>query len=55
LGGDVWLENFSYKVEVNPVWFIISFAGVTLAITIIGFIKYHTIQKINPAHALKYE
>lgn len=50
-----WLSNFSYKVEVNPIWFALAFIGVMIAITVIGLIKYFSLQKINPAQALKNE
>jgi len=50
-----WLNNFSYKVELSSVWFILALASVMIAITIIGLIKYLSLRNINPAEALKYE
>lgn len=50
-----WLSNFSYRVEVDPIWFALAFLVVMAAITIIGFIKYLSTRDINPARALKNE
>jgi putative ABC transport system permease protein len=50
-----WLDNFSYKVDVNPFWFVTSFIVVTLAITLIGIIKFISLREINPAQTLKNE
>ncbi len=50
-----WLNNFSYKVELSSVWFILALTGVMIAITIIGLVKYISLKDINPAQALKYE
>ena len=48
-----WLSNFSYRVEINPLWFAISFVAVMVPISVIGFIKYLSTRDINPAQALK--
>lgn len=50
-----WLNNFSYKVDVNPFWFVMAFVVVMLAITFIGIIKFISLREINPAQALKNE
>lgn len=50
-----WLNNFSYKVDVNPFWFVTAFISVMLAITLIGLIKFISLREINPAQALKNE
>ena len=50
-----WLENYSYRIELNPFDFIISLVLV-LAISWLT-ISYWTIKaaRINPAEALRYE
>ena len=51
----LWLSHFSYRISVGPLWFIVSFACVLLALAAIGLIKYFSVQRINPARALKHE
>ncbi|MEP2670122.1 MAG: FtsX-like permease family protein [Cyclobacteriaceae bacterium] len=48
-----WLNNFSYKVDINPYWYVIAFITVMLSITLIGMIKFISLREINPAQALK--
>ncbi len=50
-----WLNKFSYRVEINPLWFAFAFAGVMICITMIGVFKHISLTKINPAQALKNE
>lgn len=50
-----WLNNFSYRTDINPWWFVLAFAGVMVAISCIGFSKYFSLRQINPAQALKTE
>jgi putative ABC transport system permease protein len=50
-----WLNNFAYRIPINPLWFI---AGGILAFTIsLITISYHTIRsaRANPVKALRYE
>ena len=50
-----WLQSFPYRIEVNPLLFIVAGAGVV----IIAFISvgFQTVKaaKVNPAQTLKYE
>ena len=50
-----WLENFAYRVDINPLLFLLG-ALVALAIAL-GTISYHTIRaaRANPVKALRYE
>lgn len=50
-----WLNNFSYRTDINLWWFVIAFVGVMIAISGIGFSKYFSLRQINPAQALKNE
>lgn len=52
---DRWLEEFTYKVDLNPVWFIIALVVVVVAISSIAVGKFASISKVNPAKSLKYE
>lgn len=50
-----WLENFAYRVNINPLLFL---AGGAIALTIaLLTISYHTIRsaRANPVKALRYE
>lgn len=52
---NLWLSNFNYRVNIEPLWFVLAFASVLIAITCIGLIKYFSVQHVNPAQALKHE
>lgn len=50
-----WLENFAYRIEINPLIFLL---GCVLAIVIAMLtISYHTVRsaRANPVEALRYE
>ena len=50
-----WLENFAYRIPINPLVFIL---GGVIAFTIaILTVSYHVIRAAlaNPVHSLKYE
>jgi putative ABC transport system permease protein len=52
---DNWLQGFPYRIQLNPLWFIIAGAGVVLiAFLSVGF---QTLKAalLNPAKTLKYE
>lgn len=52
---DKWLQNFPYRVKLNPVWFIIAGVGVVLiAFVSVGFQTMRA-ATINPATTLKHE
>ncbi len=53
MGG--WLENFAYRIELSPVYFVAS-TGVALVITLIT-IAYQALKaaRANPVEALRYE
>jgi putative ABC transport system permease protein len=50
-----WLESFAYRVEINPLLFLLG--GLVAMIIALGTISYHTIRsaKANPVKALRYE
>jgi len=50
-----WLQSFAYRVEINPVVFVIG-GVMSLAVALIT-ISYHTLRsaKANPVKALRYE
>ena len=50
-----WLENFAYRIEINPLIFVL---GCLLAVVIAMLtISYHTVRsaRANPVEALRYE
>jgi len=53
MGG--WLENFAYRIDLSPVYFIAS-TGAALVITLIT-IAYQALKaaRANPVEALRYE
>jgi len=50
-----WLQSFAYRVEINPVLFILG--GLVALLIALGTISYHTIRsaRANPVKALRYE
>jgi putative ABC transport system permease protein len=50
-----WLQNFAYRVAINPLWFVAG-GGIALTIALLT-ISYHTIRsaRANPVKALRYE
>ncbi|HZY82664.1 MAG TPA: ABC transporter permease [Cyclobacteriaceae bacterium] len=50
-----WLQQFTYKIDLNPVWFALALLVVVLSITAIAVAKYLSISQVNPARSLKHE
>jgi putative ABC transport system permease protein len=50
-----WLEQFTYKVDLNPAWFALALVVVIVAISSIAVAKFASISQVNPAKSLKYE
>lgn len=50
-----WLSRFDYRVGLDPLLFVFAIGSLTIAISLIGTIKYVAMRKINPAQSLKYE
>lgn len=50
-----WLQNFPYRIQLNPVWFIIAGAGVVLIAFVSVGVQTLKAALINPAKTLKYE
>jgi putative ABC transport system permease protein len=50
-----WLEQFTYKIELNPVWFALALVVVIVSISAIAVAKFASISQVNPARSLKYE
>ena len=50
-----WLQSFAYRVEINPLLFILG--GLVALMIALGTISYHTIRsaRANPVKALRYE
>ena len=50
-----WLENFAYRVDINPLLFIIG--GAVALIIALATISYHVIKAVraNPVSSLRYE
>ncbi len=50
-----WLENFAYRVDINPLLFIIG--GAVALIIALSTISYHVIKAVraNPVSSLRYE
>jgi len=52
---DTWLQEFPYRIQLNPVWFIIAGAGVVLIAFVSVGVQTMKAAMINPARTLKYE
>lgn len=50
-----WLQQFTYKIDMNPLWFGIALVVVIVAIATIAVVKFASISRVNPARSLKYE
>jgi putative ABC transport system permease protein len=50
-----WLEQFTYKIDLNPAWFALALIVVIFSIAGIAVAKFVSIAKVNPARSLKYE
>ena len=50
-----WLGRFTYKIDLNPLWFAGSLLAVVIAISGIAIMKYASMRQINPASSLKHE
>ena len=50
-----WLENYAYRININP-WIFILSAIITIAV-VLATISFHTIKAAtaNPVESLKYE
>ena len=50
-----WLENYAYRININP-WIFILSAIITIAV-VLATISFHTIKAatINPIKSLRYE
>lgn len=50
-----WLENFAYRIDINPVVFLLG--GVLAFVIALGTVSYHTLRsaRSNPVEALRYE
>lgn len=50
-----WLEGFAYRVDINPLLFLLG--GLVALLIALGTISYHTIRSAreNPVKALRYE
>lgn len=52
---DYWLQGFPYRIQLNPLWFVIAGVGVVLiAFLSVGFQTLRA-ALVNPAKTLKYE
>ncbi len=50
-----WLNNFSYKVNINLWTFIFAFIAAILVVSVTVFIHSYKASRINPVDTLKYE
>jgi putative ABC transport system permease protein len=50
-----WLQQFTYKIDLNPGWFVLALVVVILSIALIAVAKYASISQVSPAKSLKYE
>jgi putative ABC transport system permease protein len=50
-----WLDNFSYKVSISPVVFIVAFIIAALVVTATVFFHSWKASRINPVEALRNE
>lgn len=50
-----WLQQFTYKIDLNPAWFAAALVVVIVAIAGIAVAKFASISRVNPARSLKYE
>ncbi|MBK7873964.1 MAG: FtsX-like permease family protein [Saprospiraceae bacterium] len=50
-----WLENFAYRIDINPLVFLIG--GIIAFIIALGTVSYHTLRsaRTNPVESLRYE
>jgi putative ABC transport system permease protein len=50
-----WLESFAFRIEINPLYFILG--GVVALLIALATISFHTIRsaRANPVKALRYE
>jgi putative ABC transport system permease protein len=52
---DTWLQNFPYRIQLNPAWFIIAGGGVVLIAFVSVGVQTMKAALVNPAKTLKYE
>ena len=50
-----WLSNFSYRVNINPWYFIIAFALATAVVLLTVLFHSYKASRINPVEAMQYE
>ncbi|MDX1939930.1 MAG: ABC transporter permease [Saprospiraceae bacterium] len=50
-----WLENFAYRIDINPLVFLIG--GIIAFIIALGTVSYHSLRsaRTNPVESLRYE
>ena len=50
-----WLENFAYRIEINPLVFLLG--GIIAILIALLTISYHTLRsaRVNPVESLRYE
>lgn len=50
-----WLENFAYRIDINPLLFLVG--GATALLIALGTISFHVIKAVraNPVSSLRYE
>jgi putative ABC transport system permease protein len=52
---DNWLNNFTYRVDIEPLWLIAAFLGLSMVLIGVILLRSMMFQNINPSVALKYE
>jgi putative ABC transport system permease protein len=52
---NTWLGQFTYKIDIEPLWFAGSLVAVMMSISFVAFLKYTAMRQINPATSLKHE
>jgi putative ABC transport system permease protein len=52
---DNWLQGFPYRIQMDPLWFIVAGAGVVLIAFISVGVQTLKASLVNPAKTLKYE
>jgi putative ABC transport system permease protein len=52
---DTWLQEFPYRIQLNPLWFIFAGGGVVLIAFVSVGVQTLKAALVNPAKTLKYE
>jgi len=50
-----WLNNFAYKVTINPWIFVITFIIAEVVVLFTVYFHSYKVSRLNPVNALKYE